>query len=89
MGHSSQPGQIPSSPCVFIISEPPEIAKLQVKGPQSNPFSLLLFTGRPVALAQDEVVAECLGRSKMARDSANTSLPAARMLSTVAMPSHT
>ena len=45
MGSTSQPGQNPSSPYASIIAEPLETAKLQVKGPQSNPFSLFAKYG--------------------------------------------
>ena len=45
LGSTSQPGQIPSSPCVSIIAEPPETSKSLVKGPQPNPFSLFAEYG--------------------------------------------
>lgn len=45
LGSTSQPGQIPSSPCVSIIAEPLETAKSQVEDPQSNPFSLFTEYG--------------------------------------------
>ena len=46
LGSTSQPGQIPSSPCVSIIAEPHESAKLQVERTKATEFPAIFLVHR-------------------------------------------